>query len=149
MKGRVLLDGHDIKALNIRWLRSLIGLVQQEPVLFNLSIRENIAYGDNSREVTQEEVEKAARMANIHDLIVALPQVIVLFVSQPVRLSLYRDTKLYAARKVVNCRVDKSSGVSCDEHFDHQYWRSHSCYRASVGAFAETAASRRSDVGFG
>lgn len=73
--GKVLLDGHDIKVLNIKWLRSLIGLVQQEPILFNLSIRENIAYGLNDRQVTQEEIEEAARMANIHDLIVALPQV--------------------------------------------------------------------------
>ncbi|UJR37711.1 hypothetical protein I4U23_030406 [Adineta vaga] len=73
LKGKVLLDGHDIKVLNLRWLRSIMGLVQQEPVLFNLSIRENIAYGDNSREVTQEEIEKAARMANIHELIIALP----------------------------------------------------------------------------
>ena len=74
IKGRVLLDGHDIKVLNLQWLRSLIGLVQQEPVLFNLSVRENIAYGDNSREVTQEEIEKAARMANIHELITSLPK---------------------------------------------------------------------------
>src|ERR1700722_14953519 len=48
LKGKILLDGHDIKVLHIEWLRSLMGLVQQEPVLFNLSIRENIAYGDNS-----------------------------------------------------------------------------------------------------
>ena len=75
LKGKVLLDGHDIKVLNIRWLRSLIGLVQQEPILFNLSIRDNIAYGDNSRVVTEAEVETAARMANIHELITSLPQV--------------------------------------------------------------------------
>ena len=74
-KGKVLLDGHDIKVFNIRWLRSLMGVVQQEPVLFNLSIRDNIAYGDNSCEVTQEQIETAARMANIHDLIISLPQV--------------------------------------------------------------------------
>ena len=73
--GKIFLDGHDIKVLNLRWLRSMMGLVQQEPALFNLSIRDNIAYGDNSRTVTQEEIETAARMANIHDLIVALPQV--------------------------------------------------------------------------
>jgi ABC-type multidrug transport system fused ATPase/permease subunit len=52
-----------------------MGLVQQEPVLFNLSIRDNIAYGDNSREVTQDEIERAARMANIHELIISLPKV--------------------------------------------------------------------------
>ncbi|CAF0756890.1 unnamed protein product [Adineta steineri] len=74
LKGKVLLDGHDIKVLNIRWLRSLIGLVQQEPVLFNLSIHDNIAYGDNSREVTQDEIENAARRANIHELIISLPK---------------------------------------------------------------------------
>ena len=75
LKGKVLLDGHDIRLLNLRWLRSLMGLVQQEPALFNLSIRDNIVYGDNSREVTQAEIEKAARMANIHELIRSLPQV--------------------------------------------------------------------------
>jgi len=75
VRGKVLLDGHDVRDLNIRWLRSLMGLVQQEPILFNLSIRENIAYGDNSREVTQTEIENAAKMVNIHDLIVSLPEV--------------------------------------------------------------------------
>ncbi len=74
-KGKVLLDGHDIKVLNIKWLRSMMGLVQQEPVLFNLSIRDNIAYGDNNRQVTQDEIEGAARMANIHELIISLPEV--------------------------------------------------------------------------
>ncbi|CAF5214137.1 unnamed protein product, partial [Rotaria magnacalcarata] len=74
LKGKVLLDGHDIKALNIQWLRSIMGLVQQEPVLFNLSIRDNIAYGDNSREITQSDIETAARKANIHELIISLPQ---------------------------------------------------------------------------
>ena len=78
LRGKVFLDGHDIKVLNLRWLRSMMGLVQQEPTLFNLSIRDNIAYGDNSRTVTQEEIETAARMANIHDLIIALPQVCLL-----------------------------------------------------------------------
>ena len=73
--GSVLLDGHDIRTLNIRWLRSLLGLVQQEPILFNLSVRENIAYGDTSRDVSQSEIEAAARKANIHDVIAQLPQV--------------------------------------------------------------------------
>ncbi|CAF0803419.1 unnamed protein product [Adineta steineri] len=74
IKGKILIDGHDIKVLNIRWLRSLMGLVQQEPVLFNISIRDNIAYGDNSRQVTQDEIETAARMANIHELIISFPE---------------------------------------------------------------------------
>ncbi|CAF4700599.1 unnamed protein product, partial [Rotaria sp. Silwood1] len=74
LQGKILLDGHDIKTLNIRWLRSLMGLVQQEPILFNLSIRDNIAYGNNSREVKQDEIETAARMANIHEFIITLPK---------------------------------------------------------------------------
>lgn len=74
-KGRICLDGHDLKILNLRWLRSLMGFVQQEPVLFNLSIRDNIAYGDHSRQLTQEQIETAARMANIHQFITSLPKV--------------------------------------------------------------------------
>lgn len=74
-KGRILLDGHDMKSLNLRWLRSLMGFVQQEPILFNLSIRENIAYGDNSQKITQEKIENAARIANIHQFIISLPKV--------------------------------------------------------------------------
>ena len=74
-KGKILLDGHDIKVLNLQWLRSVMGLVQQEPVLFNLSIRENIAYGDNTRQLTQQQIEQAAQMANIHESIIGLPQV--------------------------------------------------------------------------
>ena len=43
--GSVLLDDRDIKDLDVNWLRDQIGLVSQEPILFNLSIRENIIYG--------------------------------------------------------------------------------------------------------
>lgn len=75
LTGTVLLDGHDVKTLNVGWLRSILGLVQQEPVLFNLSIRENIAYGENTRTVTQAEIEAAARKANIHETIAGLPGV--------------------------------------------------------------------------
>lgn len=53
----------------------MIGVVQQEPVLFNMSIRDNIAYGDNSREISQAEIEEAARKSNIHDFIITLPNV--------------------------------------------------------------------------
>ena len=80
--GSVLLDGHDVRTLNTRWLRSLMGLVQQEPVLFNLSVRDNIAYGDNDREVTQDEIEAAARKANIYDTIVSLPKVCLIIKSR-------------------------------------------------------------------
>ncbi|CAF3440869.1 unnamed protein product [Rotaria sp. Silwood1] len=73
-EGCVLLDGHDIRGLNLPWLRSQLGFVQQEPVLFNLSVRDNIAYGDNTRKVSQAEIEQAAKKANIHDSIIAFPE---------------------------------------------------------------------------
>ncbi|CAF0786979.1 unnamed protein product [Adineta steineri] len=74
LERKILFDGYDIRTLNIQWFRSLMGLVQQEPVLFNISIRDNIVYGDNSREVSQDEIENAAQIANIHDLIISLPE---------------------------------------------------------------------------
>jgi len=73
--GTILLDGHDIRTLSLPWLRSQVGFVQQEPVLFNLSVSDNIAYGDNTRIVSQSEIEAAAKKANIHDVIIALPEV--------------------------------------------------------------------------
>ncbi|CAB4016568.1 multidrug resistance 1-like [Paramuricea clavata] len=72
--GSVLVDGNDVKSLNVSWLRRQIGIVSQEPVLFNCSIRDNIAYGDISREISQEEIENAAKAANIHDFINTLPK---------------------------------------------------------------------------
>jgi ABC-type multidrug transport system fused ATPase/permease subunit len=70
-----MIDGHDVKELNLKWLRSQIGIVSQEPVLFDLSIRDNIAYGDTSRTISDSEIEAAARSANIHDFISTLPKV--------------------------------------------------------------------------
>ena len=69
------MDGTNIKVLNIQWLRRQIGLVPQEPVLFDMTIADNIRYGANFKEVTDEEVEQAAKSANIHDFIMSLPQV--------------------------------------------------------------------------
>ncbi|KFM72296.1 Multidrug resistance protein 1A, partial [Stegodyphus mimosarum] len=72
--GRVMMDKEDVKDLKVSNLRSHMGLVSQEPVLFSYSIAENIAYGDNTREMDMNEVIKAARQANIHNFIVSLPQ---------------------------------------------------------------------------
>ncbi|XP_067457616.1 ATP-binding cassette, sub-family B (MDR/TAP), member 4 [Thunnus thynnus] len=74
MHGKVELDGISAKQLNIHWLRSQIGIVSQEPVLFDCTLAENIAYGDNSRTVTLEEIQAAAKAANIHSFIENLPQ---------------------------------------------------------------------------
>jgi len=73
--GSLALDGSDLRDLNLQWLRSQIGVVSQEPVLFDASIAENIRYGALFREVSDEEVIEAAKAANIHSFIESLPQV--------------------------------------------------------------------------
>lgn len=70
--GSITLDGHDLRELNVHWLRQQIGLVSQEPSLFACTIRENIAFGLPG--ATQEQIEEAARMANAHDFIVSFPE---------------------------------------------------------------------------
>lgn len=71
----IYFDGMNLRNLAPRWIRQQIGVVSQEPVLFNVSISENIAYGDNTRDVSMDEIVEAARMANIHDFISSLPRV--------------------------------------------------------------------------
>ena len=65
--GSILIDGHDVRDLSIRQLRSLIGNVNQEAILFNDTIRNNIAFG--KPDATDEEIQAAARIANAHDFI--------------------------------------------------------------------------------
>ncbi|KAF4394586.1 hypothetical protein F8388_020411 [Cannabis sativa] len=68
--GEILLDGYRISRLQLKWLRSQIGLVNQEPVLFATSIQENISLGKEG--ATMEQVIIAAKVANAHDFIVKL-----------------------------------------------------------------------------
>ena len=69
--GRITIDGHDLGHVTRASLRSQIGVVFQENILFNISIRENIRLGHP--EATDEEVEAAARSAEIHEFILSLP----------------------------------------------------------------------------
>ncbi|MFP4102653.1 ABC transporter ATP-binding protein [Coleofasciculus sp.] len=71
-KGRILFDGIDLRSCTIRSLRSQIGLVSQDVILFNCSVRENIRMGD--LDATDEQVEAAAKAAEIHQFILSLPQ---------------------------------------------------------------------------
>lgn len=73
MSLKVSLDGENIKDLHIGWLRSQIGVVSQEPILFNTTIAENIRYG--REDVTQKEIEEACRQSNAHYFISKLPNV--------------------------------------------------------------------------
>ncbi|NWY48411.1 ABCBB protein, partial [Sylvia atricapilla] len=72
-KGSVLIDGHDSKNVNVQFLRSKIGIVSQEPVLFDCSIADNIKYGSNTKEATMEKVIEAAQKAQLHDFVMSLP----------------------------------------------------------------------------
>ncbi|KAI3462943.1 hypothetical protein Pfo_019606 [Paulownia fortunei] len=70
--GKVMIDGKDIRRLNLKSLRLKIGLVQQEPALFAASIFDNIAYGKDG--ATEAEVTEAARAANVHAFVSGLPE---------------------------------------------------------------------------
>ncbi|XP_015898197.2 putative multidrug resistance protein [Ziziphus jujuba] len=70
IEGEIFLDGYKIRRLQLKWLRSQMGLVNQEPVLFATSIKENILFGKEGASV--EQVILAAKAANAHDFIVKL-----------------------------------------------------------------------------
>ena len=69
-EGRVLIDGFDISKVELNSLRNQIGVVPQEPLLFNGTVRDNIAIRD---EATEEEIIKATKLACAHDFIMELP----------------------------------------------------------------------------
>lgn len=68
-----MVDGHDIRDLDLKWMRRQFGVVSQEPVLFAATVEENIKLGH--RDATFAEVEEAAKMADAHDFIVKLQDV--------------------------------------------------------------------------
>jgi subfamily B ATP-binding cassette protein MsbA len=70
--GRIMVDDHDVRDVTLESLRSQIGIVTQETVLFNDTVRNNIAYGQPH--VSQKKVEEAARAARAHEFITALPE---------------------------------------------------------------------------
>ena len=70
--GRICIDGQDIRDVTQESLRAAIGVVPQDTVLFNDTIRYNIAYG--RPDASQEEIETAARLAQVHDFVLRLPE---------------------------------------------------------------------------
>lgn len=72
LSGEILLDGVPIDRLQVKWLRSQMGLVSQEPALFATSIKENILFG--KEDATFDEVVEAAKASNAHNFISQLPQ---------------------------------------------------------------------------
>lgn len=71
-RGRILIDGHDLREVTLKSLRSQIGIVTQETVLFNDTVLENIAYGQPRPDLRA--VEEAARAAMAHDFIMEMPE---------------------------------------------------------------------------
>jgi ABC-type multidrug transport system fused ATPase/permease subunit len=76
--GSILLDGIDLTQFNTKWLRSQIGVVNQEPILFATTMADNIRMG--KEDVTQEEIKMAAKTAHAHEFIMNLPEVSILAV---------------------------------------------------------------------
>lgn len=101
-------------------LRSKLSIVSQEPVLFDKTIAQNIAYGDTSRAVSMDEIIEAAKMANIHSFIVQLPMVKICesrvitqcnhYISNAFFEIFSRAMAQMLAIKRLNCRVVKSNG---------------------------------------
>src|SRR5205085_5422616 len=99
-RGRILLNGTDIRDFRLRSYRDLLALVQQDVFLFDGSVRDNIAYGRH--DATDEEVEDAARRANAHEFIVKLPLQYETFVGERgVKLSGGQQQRLAIARAVL------------------------------------------------
>ena len=110
-----MVDGRPTGTLHLQWLRAQVGIVSQEPILFDCSIRENIAYGDNSRQVDMVEIVEAARKSNIHNFIESLPQVachtcllLVITVIPSCQVSFYNKLVLYS--------LSYLSGISYHRH---------------------------------
>jgi ATP-binding cassette subfamily B protein/subfamily B ATP-binding cassette protein MsbA len=99
-RGRIVLNGIDIRDLRLRTYRDLLALVQQDVFLFDGSVRDNIAYG--RQDASDAEVEDAARRANAHEFIVRLPEGYATFVGERgVKLSGGQQQRLAIARAIL------------------------------------------------
>ena len=72
-RGSIFVDGRDIRSLTLRSLRSNVAIVPQETIIFNASVMDNIAIGKPQHTASAEDVVKAAKLANAHDFITAMP----------------------------------------------------------------------------
>jgi ATP-binding cassette subfamily B protein/subfamily B ATP-binding cassette protein MsbA len=99
-RGRILVNGSDIRDFRLRTYRDLLAIVQQDVFLFDGSVRDNIAYGRH--DATDADVEDAARRANAHEFIVRLPEEYETFIGERgVKLSGGQCQRLAIARAVL------------------------------------------------
>ncbi len=121
--GKILLDGVELKRYPRNFLRSQIGTVEQEPFLFSRTISENITYGID-REVTQEEIEEAAKAAAVHNSIITFPDKYNTLVGEKgVTLSGGQKQRVAIARTIIkNPRIlildDATSSVDLETEAD-------------------------------
>jgi ATP-binding cassette subfamily B protein/subfamily B ATP-binding cassette protein MsbA len=99
-RGRIVVNGTDIRDFRLRTYRDLLAIVQQDVFLFDGSVRDNIAYARHN--ATDEEVEDAARRANAHEFIVRLPEQYETFIGERgVKLSGGQQQRLAIARAIL------------------------------------------------
>merc|ERR1712124_175655 len=106
----ISLDGVDVTKLDLRWFRSQIGYVQQEPQLFGVSVRDNLTYGlseEDAASIDQADLENACRDANAHDFISSWPEGYDTMVGERgVTLSGGQKQRIAIARAMLtNCRI--------------------------------------------
>jgi len=120
--GSIQIDGNDVRSLDLKWLRSNIGYVQQEPQLFGLTVRENLCYGVD-RKLSQEEIENACKEANAHDFIMNCPNKYETLVGERgVKLSGGQKQRIAIARAlIINPRIllldEATSALDAESEF--------------------------------
>ena len=97
---QILIDGVDIQDLDVAWLRANIGMVIQEPILFNTTVRENILLGNPT--ASEEEIITSATMANAHSFIKELPEAYDTYVGEGgIQLSGGQKQRIAIARALI------------------------------------------------
>ena len=144
--GRVTIDGKDVRTLDLKSLRSQIGMVQQDVYLFSGTIRENIAYGKPG--ASMDEIIEAAKRANIHDFIEELPDGYDTFVGERgARLSGGQKQRISIARVFLNnppiLVLDEATSALDNES---ERWIQQSLEELSEGRTTITIAHRLSTI---
>ena len=149
--GKIYLDGTDITHLDLSWLRSQIGYVQQEPQLFGITIRENLTYGlpeEKAAKLTQTELENACRDANAHEFISSWPDGYDTMVGERgITLSGGQKQRVAIARALLtNCRIlllDEATSA-LDSESEHEVQKA--IENAMVGRTVVIVAHRLSTI---
>lgn len=127
--GAITLDGVDITHLDISWLRSQIGYVQQEPQLFGMTLRNNLTYGlseEAASKITQGDLENVCRDANAHEFISSWPEGYDTMVGERgITLSGGQKQRVAIARALLtNCRIllldEATSALDAESEFEVQ-----------------------------